>query len=315
MTIRRLNRLGRRFFMSSAPIAGLLLGWTGSGALLAQPPAGQNAAPGHSAPSDAVAQRNYLNKSTIKLPIQIEDPARGSLKEVQLYIKESLTSPWVLKDTVPPTQQAFTIQLPRDGEYAFTMVTVDKQGHRFPEDLAREPARLVVVIDTQAPVIELTRLQQTPEGQLIQFDARDANLDIGRVRFMYQGGDHIFRPLDSVPGNSHVFCIPVQAVCTGLIRASAEDLAGNITNYEEHLNKMKTLEVAANTVLIAHDSGCLIGEAAQPAAGTWPTRRRSCRTSVRISGRTRTAVRVRQNRLWRIACRLKAQRMIEETRT
>ena len=75
---------------------------------------------------------------------------------------------------------------------------------------------------------------------MIQFDSRDANLDNGRVRFAFQSGDRVFRPLEPMPGKSNVYCIPAQAVSTGLLRASAEDLAGNVlTVMEEHLSKLK----------------------------------------------------------------------------
>ena len=244
----RLRRLGSKVCGVGGPLAGVLLGWTGAGTLHAQAPLNlplveQPA----STPDTQPAQRNYLNKNHIKLPIQINEPDRPSLKEVQLYFKENRGSAWVFREKVAPTQKAFTIQLPRDGEYAFVMVTVNKQGKRDPEDLRNEPPGLVVVIDTQAPQIELTNLGQVPEGQLIQFDVKDANLDNGRTRFAYQGGDRVFRNIEPVPGKSNWFLIPAQAVFTGLMRASAEDLAGNTTVMEEHLSKLKTPTVLAQT--------------------------------------------------------------------
>jgi hypothetical protein len=235
----RIRRLGSKVCRVGGPLAGVLLGWTGAGPLHAQMPANLPVVSEQpAAPSTLPAQRNFLNKNHIKLPIQINDADRAALQEVQLYFKENRNAAWVLRDKVAPTQKAFTIQLPRDGEYAFTMVTVNKKGQRDPEDLRNEPAGLVVVIDTQAPQIELANLGQIPEGQLIQFDARDANLDNGRVRFAFQGGDRVFRPLEPLPGRSNVYCIPAQAVFTGLIRVSAEDLAGNATVMEEHLSKI-----------------------------------------------------------------------------
>ena len=184
-------------------------------------------------------QRNFLNKKVIQLPIQIEAPARATIQEIQLFVKERANAPWVLRDKGGPAQASFLFHAPADGEYWFTMATIDKQGRTYPADLRNEPPGLVVVIDTQKPVVELTNLGSTPEGQLIQCDVRDANLDNAKLRVSFQGGDKVFRAVESVPGRGNVYCIPVQAVSSGLIRATAVDLAGNYTAYEEHLNHMQ----------------------------------------------------------------------------
>src|SRR5262249_5168802 len=138
--------------------------------------------------------------------------------------------------------KAFTYQVPRDGEYWFAMVTIDKQGKAYPSDLRAEPPGLVVVIDTVVPQMELTNLGATPDGQLVQFDVRDQNIDIARTRFDFQGGDRVFRPLEPITGRPNVFCIPAQAVCTGIVRGTAEDLAGNQATREIHIDQMATLK-------------------------------------------------------------------------
>jgi hypothetical protein len=240
MTIRPLHCLGRKLLFGGGALAGLLLGWTGTGALAvqtseagAQPVATQDAAP---------VQRNYLNKSVIQLPIQINEQSRSLIAEIHLYVKDHPSAPWTMRDKVGPAAKAFTFQVPCDGEYSFTMVTIDKQGRGYPTDLRNEPPGLVVVIDTQPPQIELTNLGQAPEGQLIRCDVRDANLDIARTKFLFQGGDRVFRALEPVTGRPNVYCIPTQAVCTGIVRTTAEDLAGNQALREVHLNQIATLK-------------------------------------------------------------------------
>src|SRR5437868_1281185 len=80
------------------------------------------------APQRTSAATYHLNKLTIQLPIQLEDKYRPMLQEIQLWCKESPAAPWTLKDKAPPTQTAFNFHAPKDGEYFFTMVTVDRQG-------------------------------------------------------------------------------------------------------------------------------------------------------------------------------------------
>jgi hypothetical protein len=94
-------------------------------------------------------------------------------------------------------------------------------------------------------VVELTNLGETPIGTLIQCDIRDAHLDNGKTRLQFQGGDGVFRPMAAVPGKANVFCIPYEAVCSGLVRATAEDLANNQAFREEHLNNMRNSQKAA----------------------------------------------------------------------
>jgi hypothetical protein len=232
-------------------LTSLLLGWTGSGTLQAQT---GNASPSAYTQSAPQVPRNYLNKNVIQLPIQIDAASRAKIREIHLYIKDHASAAWSLREKVGPAQTAFTIQLPRDGEYWFTMVTVDTQGRSFPSDLTKEPAGLNVVIDTQGPQIDLANLGVSAEGQLIQCDVSDPNLDAAQTRFFFQGGDGNFRPADPLPGRANVFCIPAQAVFSGVIRVMAQDFAKNESQREMHVNKMTarnavTVNVAQQEVI------------------------------------------------------------------
>ncbi|MBI1830115.1 MAG: hypothetical protein HYR84_01535 [Planctomycetes bacterium] len=239
MVIRHIRQWIRKALLGGGTLAGVLLGWTGGDSLIAQtmepgaPALLQNAAP---------VPRNYLSKSTIQLPIQINDQSRSMISEIQLHVKDHPSASWTLRDRVGPSARAFTFQAPRDGEYWFAMVTVDKQGRAFPNDLRNEPAGLVVVIDTQAPQIELTNLGPSAEGHLIQCDVRDSHLDPLQTRFFYQAGDKVFRPVDMVPGRPGIYCIPTQAVFTGVVRVTAEDLARNPAQVEMHVNQMQAFK-------------------------------------------------------------------------
>ncbi len=178
------------------------------------------------------------------MPIQINESARTSIQEIRLYSKDHPASPWVMYEKAPPSQRAFTFKAPADGEYWFTMVTVDKQGRSFPSDLRNEPAGLSIVIDTQAPLVEFTNLGSGSEGQMIQIDVADANLE--NVRFSYQAGDKGFRSLEPMAGRANIYCIPSQAVCTGLVQVVAEDLAHNQTTRQKQISRMKSTRTQAS---------------------------------------------------------------------
>jgi hypothetical protein len=235
MTIRPVHLWGRTLLFGGGALTSLLMGWTGSGTLQAQP---ENTNPSSYTQSAPQTPRNFLSKSLIQLPIRIDDASRAKIQEIQLWIKDNPSAPWTFREKVGASQTAFTIQVPRDGEYWFTMVTVDKQGHSFPSDLRNEPPGLSVVIDTQPPQVEFLNLGSTPEGLLIQCDVSDSNLDSTQTRFFFQGGDGNYRPIDALPGRGNVFCVPTQAVFTGFVRVMAQDLAKNQTQREIHVDKM-----------------------------------------------------------------------------
>jgi hypothetical protein len=240
MIIRHWQRLGRKVILGG----GLLLSCTGADTLWAQGPA-----PAVTDQDVATVRRNYMKDRVIDLPITMEEANRALVQEIHLYVKDHPSAPWVLRDKGNATQDRFRFQAATDGEYWFAMVTIDKQGRRFPVDLQNERPGLIVVIDTQRPVVDMVNLGAGPDGQLVQCSVQDANLDNGRVRFFFQGGDRIFRTLDSIQGRPGVFCIPAQAVTTGVVRLVAEDLAGNQTVREQHISHMATLSNPGSNTL------------------------------------------------------------------
>src|SRR5260221_617564 len=193
------------------------------------------------APQRTSVATYFLNKLTIQLPIQLEDKYRPMLQEIQLWCKESSAAPWTLRDKAPPTQTAFNFQAPKDGEYWFTMVTVDRQGKCVPADIAKEEPAMAVVVDTQAPQLDPILVGSLPEGHVIQCDAQDAHLDPARTRMQYQTADKVFRDLEPVQDRPNTWCIPAQANITGQLRFFASDLAGNVTTRECSLAQMPTL--------------------------------------------------------------------------
>ncbi len=176
--------------------------------------------------------KTFMKQSVFYLPVKIEPRMRSSLREVRLYVKEGPDRAWELKDKASPGQQYFTFRAPRDGEYWFSVVTVDKTGRASPADIRNEAPGLIVVQDTQLPQVDVTNLGSTDEGTCLQCTVRDANPDLTKTHFYYQTGDQVWRSLSPMPNQMDRFCVPAQAVFTGLIRVEATDLAGNTSNRE-----------------------------------------------------------------------------------
>ncbi len=186
--------------------------------------------------SNPSVMKSFLNKTTIKLPIIIEEKHRSQLQSVQLYVKEGPTLPWKLQEKVAPTQNSFTYKAPGDGEYWFNIVSVDNQGRSTPADLNKEPPGLIVVLDTKPPKVDIQPLESGAEGQYVRCDLHDEHLDTFKTSFFYQTGDQVWRQLECQAGKPDTFCVPAQAAWTGNVRVVACDLAGNSTTREMNVS-------------------------------------------------------------------------------
>ncbi len=180
-------------------------------------------------PGGQLPPRSYMNKSVFYLPIHIDERARANLREIQLYVKDNPTMPWRPADKAQPSASVFPFRPPQDGEYWFTVVTVDRAGRQMPPDVSREAPGVIVVQDSQKPQIVVRPLPPAADGQHVQCEVQDANPDPSRTRVEYQTADQVWRAADPVPGRPNTFCIPQQAMHTGMVKALAADRAGNVS--------------------------------------------------------------------------------------
>ncbi len=88
--------------------------------------------------------KTYTNKLQFRLPFDLSDSEASGLREVMLYAKYGAES-WTWKETAAPTQKHFTFQAAQDGEYWFSVATVNKAGQVVPADVSKEPPNLIGV--------------------------------------------------------------------------------------------------------------------------------------------------------------------------
>src|SRR5262245_20877386 len=113
---------------------------------------------------DRPTPTSFLNKNVVHLPIQINDRDRPQLLEVQLWVKDGPQTPWTLREKAPATQSFFTYRAPQDGDYWFSVTTVDRAGRSIPADVSVNPPGLIVSIDTTPPQVEVVNLGAGAEG-------------------------------------------------------------------------------------------------------------------------------------------------------
>jgi hypothetical protein len=206
-------------------------------------------------PVGGVPPKTYMNKSPFYLPVTFDERLRPSLKKVQLYVKEGPDKPWTLKEEVSPTQSWFTFRSQQDGEYWFNVVTVDQAGKANPANIATCPPGLIVVLDTQPPRVDIVNVMPSPDGRCVQCAIRDVNHDAAKTKFLYQTADKVWRPVDACASQADAFCIPAQAMHTGLVQVMATDMAGNVTKREVNLTSLASREPSASPAMLPiHES-------------------------------------------------------------
>lgn len=178
--------------------------------------------------------KKFHNDMRFNLPFQLGDADRAALREVHLYVKHG-TDNWVCVEKALPTKKAFSFKAPQDGEYWFSIATVDQTGKASPADVSREPPCLIVVVDTQSPKIELSLLPGAGSGSIVRCEVKDANPEPSKLKVEYQTNDQSWHPLMPVATAADLFPIPDEGAWTGLIRAETRDKANNVAQIESNL--------------------------------------------------------------------------------
>jgi hypothetical protein len=178
-------------------------------------------------PAARTPNKIYTRSKIFCLPVALDDKERDTLGEVQLYVKQGPNEPWVLKDTASPTRSEFDYRVTQDGEYWFTIATLEKNRQPVAIDTSHMTPGIIVVVDTQAPEISLRSLPPRPQGTLVECKVQDANPDPSRLRVEYQTTDKSWQLLEAVPGEPTMFRVPSTALPDALVRATATDRAGN----------------------------------------------------------------------------------------
>jgi hypothetical protein len=184
---------------------------------------------------DAPGPRKIYTQSTsFRLPVQIAEQDRAELTEIKLYVR-MMPGEWSCRESAPPTQSAFSFRAPQDGEYWFSFVSVDKAGKMMPADPAAAPPGLIVMVDTQPPLIEVRPLPATNGHAYLQVKLIDPNPDFSTARAEYesQGKWAALEPMSDMPG---IFLVPDAKILQGRLRVAGADKAGNMATRDFDLS-------------------------------------------------------------------------------
>jgi hypothetical protein len=87
-----------------------------------------------------------VKNSTFHLPFKLDRGTVNNVREMHLWMRDG-AGQWRVVDRVPPTANHFTCSVAQDGEYGFSIVTVDMRGLPTPTDVTKRPPELTVVVE------------------------------------------------------------------------------------------------------------------------------------------------------------------------
>jgi hypothetical protein len=177
-------------------------------------------------PAEPTATRHFTNQTVFSLPIRIEEAARPSVREVLLLVKTP-NEKWKQASSAPAAQNSFRYTVPADGEYWFTLVTVDNQGVCNPKDVEHIPDSDVVrvVVDTAPPSFDLKQVKLPSGEQGILCEVTDANPEPGAVKITYRGAGNVLQVLEPIgPG---LYRLPNLDILNQPLQVTVADKAKN----------------------------------------------------------------------------------------
>ncbi len=188
-------------------------------------------------PSMRAADPVFTNKGRFRIPYQldVDEIKRLGASEIQLHVSTDKGRNWRRVDSVPPVAGKFTFDAAGDGDYAFAVRTVDREGELHPPGPLT--ASLVVTVDTAAPSLQL-EVEASAEGEVtVRWQADDIHLDVDSLRL-----EHLdptsdgWQPMQIVATDGGQTSWAVTGVGSVHVRGTISDEAGNETIAEAEAN-------------------------------------------------------------------------------
>jgi hypothetical protein len=216
----------------------------GAGALFLRGPV-QAQTPAQTARDERII---HTNKNSFRMPVKITDETRALLKEVCLYVKCG-DADWVRQETANPDVQFFNYRVPRDGDYCFSVATINKDGKMTPPDVSKEAPGLRVVVDTQPPTVEFKTVTAPDGDTCVMCNLLDEHPDQQSIKITYRGPNNVEGVLEAHPTKAGLFRIPNADIWGTMVRVTASDRAGNKLRRDMRLPSLNPTPVTPPTVI------------------------------------------------------------------
>ena len=180
----------------------------------------------------------YTNKARFRIPFRFDTTAlqRMNAREIQLHVSQNHGETWDLSQTLTPDGGKFDFQSPGEGEFWFSVKTLDGRNQLHPPRGSYETG-LIVVVDSTSPTLDISAKQGAPGQVQLNWKATDANLDLTSLRFEYQAQNSTdWEILSIIPKatGEHSWSVFHSGIVA--VRGTVSDLAGNVGNSSAQVN-------------------------------------------------------------------------------
>ncbi len=242
----------------SLSLASLLIGNLGQSVVAADPmPAG--------------ATPIFTNKAGFRIPYHYDpqEIARLGAREIRLFSSSDRGATWRHIQSVTPTAGKFEFQAPADGEYWFSVRTLDSQNGMHPAGAVTNPG-LMVIVDSQTPRLNID-LKERDGGKVeLNWNAIDNNLaaDTLRLEFTQPGQD--WQQVGITPQATGQTSWTVPSGGLVAVRGQVQDKAGNIGRSQYQIQMRGGSGNGGGTAPVSNPFGQPAVPPAGPVAGANP---------------------------------------------
>lgn len=180
-------------------------------------------------PAAQLPQPIYTNRPTFRIPFQFDQDeiSRLGAREIRLYASGQRGAEWRHVLTVSPDAGKFNFKTSGDGEYWFTVQTVDRNNQLHPGGPVMQPG-LIVIVDSTQPTLQLS-LQQGQAGQVqLSWNSIDEAVDPESLSLEYsQTGNADWQQVGVLPAASGQtsWSVPLGGIVS--VQGRIRDRAGN----------------------------------------------------------------------------------------
>lgn len=177
------------------------------------------------------------NKTRFRIPFKFDAAAlqRMNARELQLHVSADRGLTWELAQTLTPDGGKFEYQAPGDGEFWFSVKTLDGRNQLHPPIGSYETG-LIVVVDTVQPLLDITLKQIAPGKVQLSWQAADANLDAATLKLeYYQPGSQGWDVVEVAPRASGQTTWNVSQSGQITVRGTISDSATNVGRGQSQL--------------------------------------------------------------------------------
>ena len=177
------------------------------------------------------------NKTRFRIPFKFDAAAlqRMNARELQLHVSADRGLTWELAQTLAPDGGKFEYQAPSDGEFWFSVKTLDGRNQLHPPIGSYETG-LIVVVDTAQPLLDISLKQVAPGKVQLSWQAADSNLDPATLKLeYYQPGSQGWDVVEVAPRASGQTTWNVAQSGQITVRGTISDSATNVGRGQSQL--------------------------------------------------------------------------------